>query len=160
MLDGESIKDNFVECGVTHVVWIPDSSTGDWDSALSSTSDLALIRVCREGEAFAVAAGLVLGGKKLVVIIQCTGMFEAGDSLRNFVHDLDLPIFVVVGLRSYYTYRKGQSRDSAPRFAESIVQAWQIPYVVFEDSSTGEDLAAIYERAMKEGLPQVVLMAE
>ena len=71
-----------------------------------------------------------------------------------------LPIFVLVGLRSYYAYRKGQSRDSAPRFAESIVQAWQIPYVVFEDSSTGDDLAALYERAMKEGLPQVVFMAE
>jgi sulfopyruvate decarboxylase TPP-binding subunit len=160
MLAGESLKDILVDCGVTHVVWIPDSSTGAWDAALSSTNALTLIRVCREGEAVAVAAGLLLGGKKPVVIIQCTGLFEAGDSLRNFVHDFGLPIFVLVGLRNYYAYRQGRSRDSAPRFAESIVQAWQIPYIILEDTSLKDDLAAIYTRSVKEKRPQVVFLAE
>jgi sulfopyruvate decarboxylase TPP-binding subunit len=160
MIDGESVKDALVECGVTHVVWIPDSSTGAWDAALTSTNELTLIRVCREGEAFAVAAGLLLGGKMPVVIIQCTGLFEAGDSLRNVIYDLGLPIFVVVGVRNYYTYREGRSRDSAPRFIESIMQAWQIPYVIFESSSTPEDLAAIYLEAVKDKRPRVVLLAE
>jgi sulfopyruvate decarboxylase TPP-binding subunit len=160
MLAGELLKDILVDCGVTHVVWIPDSSTGAWDTALSSTSALELIRVCREGEAVAVAAGLILGGKKPVVIIQCTGLFEAGDSLRNFVHDFGLPIFVLVGLRNYNAYRQGRSRDSAPRFAESIVQAWQIPYVILEDTSLKEDLAAIYTEAVKAIRPQVVFLAE
>jgi hypothetical protein len=27
-LDGKSLKDTLVDCGFTHVVWIPDSSTG------------------------------------------------------------------------------------------------------------------------------------
>jgi sulfopyruvate decarboxylase TPP-binding subunit len=160
MLDGESLKDTLVDCGVTHVVWIPDSSTGAWDTALSSTGALTLIRVCREGEAIAVAAGLLLGGKKPVIIIQCTGLFEAGDSLRNFVHDLGLPIFILVGLRNYYAYRKGQSRDSAPRFAESVVQVWQIPYMILENTSIKEDLGAIYTQAMKDKKPQVVFLAE
>jgi sulfopyruvate decarboxylase TPP-binding subunit len=160
MLAGESLKDILVDCGVTHVVWIPDSSTGAWDAALSSANALTLIRVCREGEAVAVAAGLLLGGKKPVVIIQCTGLFEAGDSLRNFVHDFGLPIFVLVGLRNYYAYRQGRSRDSAPRFAESIVQAWQIPYIILEDTSLKDDLAAIYTRSVKEKRPQVVFLAE
>jgi sulfopyruvate decarboxylase TPP-binding subunit len=160
MLAGELLKDILVDCGVTHVVWIPDSSTGAWDTALSSTSALELIRVCREGEAVAVAAGLILGRKKPVVIIQCTGLFEAGDSLRNFVHDFGLPIFVLVGLRNYNAYRQGRSRDSAPRFAESIVQAWQIPYVILEDTSLKEDLAAIYTEAVKAIRPQVVFLAE
>jgi sulfopyruvate decarboxylase TPP-binding subunit len=160
MLDGESLKDTLVDCGVTHVVWIPDSSTGAWDAALSSTSALTLIRVCREGEAIAVAAGLLLGGKKPVIIIQCTGLFEAGDSLRNFVHDLGLPIFILVGLRNYHAYRQGQSRDSAPRFAESIVQVWQIPYMILENASIKEDLAAIYTRALKDKRPQVVFLPE
>jgi sulfopyruvate decarboxylase TPP-binding subunit len=121
---------------------------------------LTLIRVCREGEAVAVAAGLLLGGKKPVIIIQCTGLFEAGDSLRNFIHDLGLPIFVLVGLRNYYAYRQGQSRDSAPRFAESIVQVWQIPYVILENTSIKENLGTIYTRAAKDKKPQVVFLAE
>jgi sulfopyruvate decarboxylase TPP-binding subunit len=70
MLDGDSVTNTLIECGVTLVVWIPDSSTGAWEAGLSSTSDLSVVRVCREGEAFAVAAGLLLGGKRPVVIIQ------------------------------------------------------------------------------------------
>lgn len=160
MLDGEAVRDTLVDCGVTHVVWIPDSSTGAWDTALSTSNAFSLIRVCREGEAVAVAAGLLLGGKKPVVSIQCTGLFEAGDTMRNMVHDLELPIFFLVGLRNYYAYQQGKSRDSASRFAESIVQAWQIPYTILTDMSRTEDLGEIYTRSVKEQRPHVVFLAE
>jgi sulfopyruvate decarboxylase TPP-binding subunit len=160
MLDGESVRDTLVDCGVTHVVWIPDSSTGAWDAALSTTSAFRLIRVCREGEAVAVAAGLLLGGKKPVVSMQCTGLFEAGDTMRNMIYDLELPIFSLVGLRNYYAYKQGNSGDSAPRFAESIVQAWQIPYTILTDTSHTEDLAEIYTRSVKEQRPHIVFLAE
>jgi phosphonopyruvate decarboxylase len=160
MLDGKSLVASLLDCGVTHLIWIPDSSTGTWEAELSSSAAINIVRVCREGEAFAVAAGLLLGGKKPVITIQCTGLFEAGDSLRNFIHDLGLPIFVLAGLRSYNAYRKGRSRDSAPRFAESIVRAWQIPYTILEDSSRTDDLTEIYTRADKEQTPHVVFLPE
>jgi phosphonopyruvate decarboxylase len=160
MMEGKTLRDTLTACGVTHLIWIPDSSTGAWEADLSSSNAMTLIRVCREGEAFAVAAGLLLGGKKPVIILQCTGLFEAGDSLRNFVHDLGLPIFLLVGLRSFTAYRQGRSRDTAPRFAESIVKAWQIPYVILDHTSGMEDLASIYSRAVEEKKPQVVFLAE
>src|SRR5436189_3844367 len=82
MLDGPSVVAALKECGVTHVIWVPDSEVGTWEPALTGPDGLPLVRVCREGEAFGVAAGLYLGGKWPVVIIQCTGLFEAGDALR------------------------------------------------------------------------------
>ena len=160
MLNGESLIRALVDCGITHFIWIPDSSTGAWDAALSSAKAFSLIRVCREGEAVAIAAGLLLGGKKPVVSIQCTGLFEAGDSIRNIIHDLELPIFILVGLRNYHKYKQGRTRDSAPRFAESIVQAWQIPYTILEYKSHAEDLAEIYARSMEQQRPHVVFLAE
>ena len=57
MLDGSAVVAALKGAGVTHVVWIPDSELGRWDGALSADPDLRLIRVCREGEAVAVAAG-------------------------------------------------------------------------------------------------------
>src|SRR5260370_30685938 len=102
MLDGPSVVAAFKDCGITHVIWIPDSELGTWETALRAESSLQLIRVCREGEAIAVAAGLLLGGKRPVVLMQCTGLFEAGDALRDVVHHLKLPLFLVVGLRTYY----------------------------------------------------------
>src|SRR5437667_1444853 len=107
MLDGPSVVAALKGCGVTHVVWIPDSELGLWEPALRDDPGLRLVRVCREGEAVAVAAGLLLGGRRPVVVIQCTGFFEAGDALRNIVYDLKLPLFVVIGVRSYYAHRQG-----------------------------------------------------
>ena len=106
MLDGPSVVAALKDAGVTHVIWIPDSDLGTWELALRADPDLRLIRVCREGEAIAVAAGLLLGGQRPIVAIQCTGLFEAGDALRNVVHDLKLPLFLVVGVRSYYAHQK------------------------------------------------------
>src|SRR5439155_232893 len=80
MLDGPSVATALKSCGVTHVVWIPDSELGLWEAAFSADPGLQLVRACREGEAIAIAAGLLLGGKRPVVMIQCTGFFEAGDA--------------------------------------------------------------------------------
>jgi len=160
MLDGPSVAAALVECGVTHVVWIPDSELGTWEPALLAAPGLELVRVCREGEAFAVAAGLLLGGRQPVVIIQCTGLFEAGDALRNVLHDLRLPLFFVVGLRGYFARRQGATGDTCPIFAEPIMQAWQIPYVLFDQSHTGADLATAFKDARAGHRAQAVFLAE
>src|SRR5216683_1773938 len=160
MLDGPSVVAALKECDVSHVIWIPDSDLGTWDQALSSDAVLRLIRVCREGEAMAVAAWLLLGGRRPVVAIQCTGLFEAGDSLRNIVHDMKLLLFMIVGLRVYYAYQQKKTSDTCPVFAEPILKAWQIPYTILENRHTAADLAQAYRRAQAEARPAVVCLAE
>jgi sulfopyruvate decarboxylase TPP-binding subunit len=157
MLDGPSVVAALKECGVTHVVWIPDSEIGTWEPALLAEPALQLLRVCREGEAIAVAAGLYLGGKRPVVMMQCTGLFDAGDALRNFVHDLKLPLFFVIGVRSYYLHQEGKTSDTCPVFTEPILRAWELPYVVFDRRHTAADLAAAYRQARG---ASAVLLAE
>src|SRR5215470_8435032 len=123
---------------------------GIWEQALVADRNLQLIRACREGEAIAIAAGLLLGGRRPVVIIQCTGLFEAGDALRNVVYDMKLPLFLVVGLRSYYAYQQGATRDTCPVFAEPIMQTWKIPYVLLDRRHSAADLAHAYREAQAE----------
>ena len=160
MLDGSSVVTAFKECGITHIVWLPDSELGTWEQALTSDADLALIRVCREGEAMAVAAGLILGGCRPVIAIQCTGLFEAGDSLRNIIHDMKLPIFMIVGLRSYNAYQQKKTSDTCPIFAEPILRAWQIPYTIFDHRQTAADLVQAYRQAQADNRAVVVCLAE
>ena len=160
MLDGPAVAAALAECGVSHVVWIPDSELGTWESALENTPGLTLVRVCREGEAFAVAAGLHLGGKNPVVAIQCTGLFEAGDSLRNFVHDLKLPLFMIIGVRSHFARQKGPTNDTCPVFTEPILRAWQIPFVLFEGQETAQDLADAYRKFRSANQAGAILIAE
>lgn len=160
MLDGPSVVAALKECGVTHVIWIPDSELGMWEPALRSDSELRLIRVCREGEAIALAAGLLLGGRKPVVAIQCTGLFEAGDSLRNIVHDMKLPLFMIVGVRSYYAHQQKKTNDSCPVFTEPILTAWQIPYTILDRRHTASDLSKAYRQAQVENRARIVCLAE
>ncbi len=160
MIDGPSITRVLEDCGITHVVWIPDSVLGTWESAITKSPKLQLIRVCREGEAFAIAAGLYLGGKKPIVMIQCTGLFEAGDSLRNFIHDLKLPLFALIGLRSYNAHQQGTTKDTCPVFAEPILTAWQILYTILDNQATAEDVQSAYQQAQSERRAGAVFLAE
>ncbi len=160
MFAGSDVVAAMKAAGVSHVVWIPDSDLGTWDAALSAAEGLTLIRVCREGEAFAIAAGLWLGGKTPIVVVQCTGLFEAGDSLRNFLHDLSLPLFVVIGVRSYKAHKAGKSLDTCPVFTEPIMNAWKVPFVVLDDTHSADDMMAEYRRARAENRASAVLLAE
>ena len=160
MNDGPAVAAALAASGATHVIWVPDSDLGRWDAALASAPGLRLVRVCREGEAFAVAAGLHLGGKQPVVMVQCTGLFEAGDSLRNVVHDLKLPLFLVVGVRNYYAHQQKATADTCPVFTEPVMKTWKIPYVVIDRSHTAADLAAAYRQAQAGSRAGAVLLAE
>jgi sulfopyruvate decarboxylase TPP-binding subunit len=160
MLDGPSVAAVLRECDVTHVVWVPDTELGAWEPGLLAEPALRLVRVCREGEAIAVAGGLHLGGRRPIVLVQCTGFFEAGDAFRNFVHDLKLPLFFVIGVRSYFAHRRGASADTCPVFTEPVVRAWKLPCMFFDDQHTAADLGDFYRRSRDQGRAAAVLLAE
>ncbi len=127
MLTGEVVAGAVAAAGFTHVVWLPDSHLGAWEPALLRLQTPRLIRPTREGEAVAITAGLMLGGANPLVAIQCTGFFEAGDAVRNVVHDLKLPLKLLVGVRSWKMYRSGKTGDNCPTFTEPVVAAWGLP---------------------------------
>jgi sulfopyruvate decarboxylase subunit alpha len=160
MLEGPAVAAAFRSCGITHVVWLPDSNLGTWEPALLAEPAFQLIRVCREAEAIAIAAGLWLGGARPVACFQCTGLFDAGDALRNAVHDLKLPLFFVIGVRGYAAHRRGQTSDTCPLFTEPIHRAWQVPTVLLEDRHNALDLAAAYREARQANRAAAVLLAE
>ncbi len=156
-LPAEKVVETFVELGLTHVVWLPDSALGLWEEALEQAAGLELVRVCREGEAWAIAAGLHLGGRRPLVVIQNTGLFESGDAMRNALFDLKLPLLAVIGYRSYLV--EG-SPDSAKKFTEPILQAWGLDYVIVKRPDDLPAMAEHFRRALDEGRPAVALVAE
>jgi sulfopyruvate decarboxylase TPP-binding subunit len=157
MLNPAAAAGHIQQAGFTHVVWIPDSFVGPWESSLVNEPRMRLIRPCREGEAIGIAAGLMLGGARPVVVIQCTGLFEAGDALRNVVHDLRLPLKLIVGVRSYRAHAAGKSTDNCPAFTEPILHAWQIPYALLSDPDDSGFAAGVRELAAATGARALLL---
>ncbi|MDX1944762.1 MAG: hypothetical protein SFU86_05085 [Pirellulaceae bacterium] len=157
MFTGPEIASTLIELGITHVVWIPDTTLGPWETALDSTPGLCLVRVCREGEAWPLAAGLHLGGKAPLVVMQTTGLFESGDALRNVLYDLKLPIYSLIGVRNGLV---AGSRDTAKTFAEPILAAWGLDWVRIDSPADKPKLAEHVRRCRAEGKAGVALMAE
>ena len=157
MIDGAAITTLLKSLKVSHVVWVPDSALGPWEQSFAEAPEITLVRVCREGEAWALAAGLHLGGKHPVVMMQTTGLFESGDALRNVLFDLGIPLFAIIGYRSFLL---PDSPDTTRRFAEPVLQAWQIPYHVVHDPEELPMLAEHYQYCLENDSPGVTLIAE
>jgi len=157
MFSGAQIVSELQRMGITHVVWLPDSTLGQWEEALSSAPGLTLVRVCREGEAWAVAAGLHLGGARPLVMIQCTGLFESGDALRNALFDFGLPLFAVIGYRS--ALNTG-APDSARTFTEPNLRSWGLEYRLIDAPEKLGELHAHYAACRQAHRPGAVLIAE
>ena len=157
MFSGSQIVAELSRMEITHVVWIPDSTLGQWEGALSSSTAIKLVRVCREGEAWAVAMGLSLGGARPLVVIQCTGLFESGDSLRNALFDYGWPLFAIIGYRSSLN---AAANDSARMFTEPNLKSWGLDYRLIDSPDKLPELAGHYAACRQAHRPGVVLIAE
>jgi sulfopyruvate decarboxylase TPP-binding subunit len=157
MFTPAEIVDVLEDLVVTHVVWLPDSELGAWEAALEANPLITLVRVAREGEAWPLAAGLCLGGRRSVVVMQTTGFFESGDALRNVLFDLGLPLYAIIGHRGYLV---PDSRDTARRFAEPILAAWGIDYVLIGGPQDKPRLVEHFRACQAAGKPGVALVAE
>ena len=141
---------------VTHVVWLPDSETNFMYELLTGEPTLDLVPVCREGETMAIAAGLWVGGKKPVVLIQNTGIFESGDSIRGLGLDVHQPLVMLVGYRGWS--RHGLTNDSAARFIEHILHAWGINYYLIETDDDADRISLALAEADRNQRPVAVLV--
>jgi sulfopyruvate decarboxylase TPP-binding subunit len=158
MLSPEQVSTLLADLKFTHVVTVPDSTLGPWDSAIERAG-IRIVRVCREGEAWAVAGGLHFGGATPLVMIQCTGLFESGDALRNVVYDWKLPLYAMVGYRSYLN-QATLPGDTCLVFTEPILEAWKLDHRLF---TKPEELGEIRAHALAcraGGKPGVALIAE
>lgn len=151
------VIDEFKKCGITHIVWLPDSETRFIYEAAMSQSDFTVVPVCREGEAIAIAAGLMLGGKEPVVLHQNTGFFESGDSVRGLALELQLPLLLLIGYRGWC--QDSAMTDSAGIFLEPILDTWGIKHYLIKTDEDVEKISLGFREAYETRKPVAILIA-
>ena len=160
--------------GITHVVGIPDNTSAPLFDALEGEQSPRLITVTREGEAFALAAGLWLGGGKPVVVIQNCGLLEAGDGLRGTAVRMSVPLPIIITGRGYAKMeRAGLSPskpltrhlltrpdvDSVALVTEPTLDAWGIPWDrCSADHDPGAAVAALVQKALDRERPVALIL--
>jgi sulfopyruvate decarboxylase subunit alpha len=120
--------ETIVALGFTDVVMIPDSESAALHDRLLATAEIAVLSPAREGEGVAIAAGLWTGGRKPLLVIQNTGVMEAGDTIRGCGIGPRIPLRMLVGWRGYSGAVAGRDPiDSAYPLIEPLLEAWDIP---------------------------------
>ena len=104
----------------------------------------------------AIAAGLWVGGKKPVALIQNTGIFESGDSIRGLGLDVDQPLVMLIGYRGWD--RHGITRDSAAKYTEHIIHAWGINFYLVETDDDAYLISRAMNEAKRDSKPVAVLV--
>jgi len=157
-LSPETVLKEMKKNGVTHVVWLPDSETNWLFVLMKAEPSLTLVGVNREGLAFSAAAGISVGGKTPLVLIQNTGLMESGDSMRGWTLNLDIPVVLMVGYRGWT--RHGVNTDSAATYTERFLNAFGIHYYLVEGDEDAPRISIAFEEAKKSKRPVAVLVAD
>jgi sulfopyruvate decarboxylase subunit alpha len=144
--------------GFSHVVMIPDSESAKFFEAAQQHDQLDVISPVREGEGIAIAAGLWVGGKKPLIVIQNTGLMEAGDALRGCGIGPKIPLRLMVGWRGYKGAMAGSLPiDSAYPATEPLLAAWNLPTWHLMGDDDLDVLREMDETAAETSSPAAVL---
>jgi sulfopyruvate decarboxylase subunit alpha len=172
MLTTHRLLESFNRIGISHVVGLPDNSTAALFHELANDPKIYLITVTREGEAFATAAGLWIGGQKPLLLIQNTGLLESGDALRGTLTRMRLPILCLISYRGYKSLPEPRppaygiddlsrrEMDSVAALLEPTLRAWELPFVLVGDNDELEKIAAAQKRAEEERRPIAIVIGE
>jgi sulfopyruvate decarboxylase subunit alpha len=82
------------------VVYVPDNPLSHVLGVFGDQHpDIRLILATREEEAFGIAAGLYLGGRRPVVLLQSSGLGNSLNALTSLLIPYQIPVLIVVSMR-------------------------------------------------------------
>jgi len=158
------VLDALIACGISHVVGLPDNTSGSLMADKATPPQR--IQVSREGEAFAVAAGLWIGGARPLVWVQNTGLLESGDALRGTAVRMGIPLPCLVSFRGNASLPEepvepaagiltDPTVDSIAVITEPTLAAWGIQWTRLRDAT---ELTALIQRCRRQTFPEVALI--
>jgi len=173
MAQAQLVFDILNRHGVTDVVSLPDNSSAALLALFRQSSDIRLLSVTREGEAFAMAAGLWLGGRNPLVLIQNTGLLESGDSLRGTLVRMRIPVVCLVTYRGYAKLARLEARpepgpeilsqpdlDSVAVMTEPTLRAWGVPFDFLHTDEDISKIATAFAQVQKLSAPVALLVTQ
>jgi len=173
MAQAQLVLDVLSRHGVTDVVSLPDNSSSALLALLRQSGEIRLLSVTREGEALALAAGLWLGGRNPLVLIQNTGLLESGDSLRGTLVRMRIPVVCLVTYRGYAKFARLETPpdpspevlsrpdlDSVAVMTEPTLRAWGVPFDFLHTNEDIGKISAAFAQAQQLSAPVAVLVTQ
>ena len=125
--------------GIRDVVYVPDNPLSHVLREFGERfADVRLVLATREEEAFGIAAGLYLGGRRTAVMLQSSGVGNSLNALTSLLIPYEIPVPMIVSMRG----DAGEwNAAQAPmgRGIRGIFDAIAIPHVTIESADGAAD---------------------
>jgi sulfopyruvate decarboxylase subunit alpha len=156
-------------------VGLPDNASAALFREQADVRSIERVKVTREGEAFALASGLWLGGKTPAVIIQNTGFLESGDAYRGTALRMRVPLLCLITYRGYASLKSITAEtaehptaddfsrpdlDAVALMTEPTLKAWGLPCEFLRGDHDVPRISAAFRKAHAESRPVAVLITE
>jgi sulfopyruvate decarboxylase subunit alpha len=168
------IVDQLHAHGVSDVVGLPDNASKALLDRLGADESIRALTVTREGEAFAIASGLWVGGREPVVLVQNTGLLESGDAIRGTAMRMRVPLVCLITCRGYghlaarTVAPAGEAvdadllsrpdLDSVALLTEPTLRAWGLGWETVSRDEDVPRIAVAFRRAREGQRPVAVLI--
>ena len=149
---------------VDHVVTVPDWVQLALHARVNKAdSGIKVINCCNENQTVTVAAGLTIGGKRPLLMMQNQGLYNCLNTLRAVCLDAHIPMVFMVGQFGWEFDRIGQpstdSGRSMVRLMEPLLRAIEVPFHLLETTSDMSKLDEAYAQAERERTAVVLLVS-
>ncbi len=92
---------------------------------------LLYLPAANEGDALAAAAGMTLGGRRAVVMLQNSGLGNAINPLTSLTHTFRIPVLLICTLRGDPELRDEPQHELMGRITGELLRSMEIPWEYF-----------------------------
>ena len=126
------------DAGIRHVIFVPDNPTSHVLRALRNRSpEIRLTTATREEEAFGIAAGAYLGGQRVAVMLQSSGLGNSLNALTSLLLPYQIPVLMVISMRGD-AGEWNAAQMPMGRAVRGILDAIGIPHATVESAAAAE----------------------
>ena len=149
---------------IDHVVTVPDWVQLAMHARLQSgVEGIRLINCSNENQTVTVAAGLTVGGKRPLLVMQNQGLYNCVNTLRAVCLDARIPMVLMVGQfgREFDNIGKPstQSRRTMVRIMEPLLQAMGVPFHCLDTDADLVKMDEAFEQAQAQRTAVVLLVS-
>lgn len=131
---------------VTTIVMLPDSRLADLEKKLRDDNYFTLIDVPNEGDGIAICSGLWMGGKKCIMMMEDSGIYEGTFALEKFGNMNEMPIVMLIGYHKPLSegnwYQVSRTPITCP-----LLDTLRIPYVIIDEDSNDDKIPSTFAGA-------------
>ncbi len=149
---------------VDHVVTVPDWVQLSLHERLQNgVEGIRLVNCSNENQTVTVAAGLTIGGKRPILMMQNQGLYNCMNTLRAVCLDAHIPMVFMVGQFGREFANLGQpatqSRRTMVRIMEPLLKSIDVPFHCLDSAADLARMDEAFEQAEAQRTAVVLLVS-